>query len=418
MKRIYTILSVLLSVSSLLSSCSDDKPFSVAGPEDEPHILAPTFPDRENGALPTVSTINRDENFVMEITVTPADYVEVVWYFDGKERAQGKDIDLPLLAGTYEMHVVASTVEGKSTSRTGIVQVNPLDEDPQTTKKGFEDIIAPGVSSVLYGNNLELVKSMRVGDAAVSEMEFVAADGNSYIAYTVPAEAAEGNQRFVLIDENEVEYGGYVATVTSSAMITSGADRTTSNAAWTVTGINLDKVASLEFGGATITNFAEQTATTLQFTCPELEDGDYTLTGKMTDGNDVLFFQNAQTVTEVAVAVASQQILYSGHYYVSWDLADGDPNKMFNVISKDVFAATSAGATLSIHYSIKAEDEYHKMQTVTGWWSLLPGTGDVEFSETGVLELVLTQAMLDDIAEEDGFLCVGHGYYVDLVTLK
>ena len=42
----------------------------------------------------------------------------------------------------------------------------------------------------------------------------------------------------------------------------------------------------------------------------------------------------------------------------------------------------------------------------------------MEFTENGEYTLILTQDMLNMIQAENGFICVGHGYYVDLVTVK
>lgn len=42
----------------------------------------------------------------------------------------------------------------------------------------------------------------------------------------------------------------------------------------------------------------------------------------------------------------------------------------------------------------------------------------IEFSTDGVAEITLTKEALDMIQEQSGFICVGHGYYVDLVTLR
>ena len=157
MNFIYKTILTLLPVSVMLASCSSDEPFSVAGPDDEPHILAPTFPDRDNGKLPVVANISRNANFAMELTVTPADYVDVVWYIDGEQAANGKAIDMPLPAGTYEMKVVVTTTKGKSTSREGIINVSPLDSDPWSSEVSFERIVAPGQTAVLYGRNLSSV---------------------------------------------------------------------------------------------------------------------------------------------------------------------------------------------------------------------------------------------------------------------
>ena len=56
------------------------------------------------------------------------------------------------------------------------------------------------------------------------------------------------------------------------------------------------------------------------------------------------------------------------------------------------------------------------MRVATGYWTFL--SGEMEFTENGEYTLVLTQDILNKIQNEAGFLCVGHGYYVDLVTIK
>lgn len=406
-------------MGAMLVSCDDDKPFSVAGADDEPHILDPTFPDRNNGALPVVANITRDANFSMELTVTPADFTTVTWFFDGKEVATGKSIDIPLLAGTYELKVVAATAQGKSTSREGLVQVNPLDGDPVATELSFERVVAPGNSAVIYGYNLESVAGMSIGGVEVGAIELASTDeGATYLSYVVPEAIAEGQHRVVLHDNNGNEFGGGLVTVSSAALITSGADRVTANSTWSMTGINLDKIASFDLAGTAITEFTTQTPELIEFTCPALEDGEYTLTGSMTDGREVSFFINSKIATSANVTISSEQTLWSGHHYVSWELPDGDPNKTFNFIGMDVFAGIKAGATLVLHYSIEPSAEYHQIQTTTGWWTPLPGTGTVETSADGVVEVLLTQEALNMIQEQAGFLCVGHGYYVDLITLR
>lgn len=186
MNFIYKTILTLLPVSVMLTSCSSDDPFSVAGPDDEPHILAPTFPDRNDGQLPVVANISRDANFAMELTVTPADYVDVTWYIDGEQTATGKAIDMPLPAGTYEMKVVVTTPQGKSTSREGIINVNPLDSDPWASEVSFERIVAPGQNAVLYGRNLSSVKSITLGDSEPIPVVYSTEDGNDGLTYTVP----------------------------------------------------------------------------------------------------------------------------------------------------------------------------------------------------------------------------------------
>ncbi len=418
MNFIYKTILTLMPVSVMLASCSSDEPFSVAGPDDEPHILAPTFPDRNNGQLPVVSNISRDANFAMELTVTPADYVDVAWYIDGEQAATGKSIDMPLPAGTYEMKVVVTTTQGKSTSREGIISVNPLDSDPWASEVSFERIVAPGQMAALYGRNLSSVESITIGDSAHIPVVYSTEDGNDVLSYTVPENAGSGTFRLELIDADGMSYGANKVTVSSSALITSGADRITSGATTTFTGINLDRVASIEIGGSKISEFTEKTPTAISFSAPALEDGEYPMSGVMNDGAEVQFYKNSLIETVTTVVMSSQQTLWSGHHYVSWDLPDDSPNKTFNLIGMDVFAGITPGAVMSIRYSIEPTAEYHQLRTTTVWWNDLPGTGTVEFSSDGVVEITLTKEALDMIQEQAGFLCVGHGYYVDLVTLR
>jgi len=418
MKKIYHILLIMLAMSFGLIACTEETPFSTATENDDPRILDPLFPDRVNGELPVVSNISRDANFSMTLTVTPADYTTVTWFIDGEEIQTGKEIDLALKAGTYHLKVTATTSIGKSTYREGLIQVNPLADDPWATEIGFERIITTGAKAQLYGNNLDKVNSIVIGGKTATDIAYTENGENSYIEYTVPEGLADGTYRIILVDNGGNEYGGNKVTVTSEALITAGSERTTANSEWVMTGINLNQIESFTFGGQTVSSFIRQSETEIAFTCPSLEDGEYTLTGRTTSGKEVMFYTTAGNITEQTVVVSSERVLWEGHHYVSWDLPDDNPNKTFNLIGKDVFASIKAGAVLSIYYSVNSADEYHQLRTTTGWWNDLPGTAVIEFQEDGVKQVQLTQEVLDKIQTEDGFLCIGHGYYVDRISVQ
>lgn len=418
MKKIYHILLIMLAMSFGLIACTEETPFSTATENDDPRILDPLFPDRVNGELPVVSNISRDANFSMTLTVTPADYTTVTWFIDEEEIQTGKEIDLALKAGTYHLKVTATTSIGKSTYREGLIQVNPLADDPRATEIGFERIITTGAKAQLYGNNLDKVNSIVIGGKTATDIAYTENGENSYIEYTVPEGLADGTYRIILVDNGGNEYGGNKVTVTSDALITAGSERTTANSEWVMTGINLNQIESFTFGGQTVSSFIRQSETEIAFTCPSLEDGEYTLTGRTTSGKEVMFYTTAGNITEQTVVVSSERVLWEGHHYVSWDLPDDNPNKTFNLIGKDVFASIKAGAVLSIYYSVNSADEYHQLRTTTGWWNDLPGTAVIEFQEDGVKQIQLTQEVLDKIQTEDGFLCIGHGYYVDRISVQ
>lgn len=405
-------------MSFVLIACTEETPFSTATENDDPRILDPLFPDRVNGELPVVSNISRDANFSMTLTVTPADYTTVTWFIDGEEIQTGKEIDLALKAGTYHLKVTATTSIGKSTYREGLIQVNPLADDPWATEIDFERIITTGAKAQLYGNNLDKVNSIVIGGKTATDIAYTENGENSYIEYTVPEGLADGTYRIILVDNGGNEYGGNKVTVTSDALITAGSERTTANSEWIMTGINLNQIESFTFSGQTVSSFIRQSETEIAFTCPSLEDGEYTLTGRTTSGKEVMFYTTAGNITEQTVVVSSERVLWEGHHYVSWDLPDDNPNKTFNLIGKDVFASIKAGAVLSIYYSVNSADEYHQLRTTTGWWNDLPGTAVIEFQEDGVKQVQLTQEVLDKIQTEDGFLCIGHGYYVDRISVQ
>ena len=354
----------------------------------------------------------------MTLTVTPADYTTVAWFIDGEEIQTGKEIDLALKAGTYHLKVTATTNIGKSTYREGLIQVNPLADDPWATEVGFERIVAAGEKAQLYGDNLNKVKSIVIGGKTATDVAYTDNGANSYIEYTVPADLTDGTYRIILVDDGGNEYGGNKVTVTHDALITAGSERITANSEWVMTGINLNQIVSFTFAGQTITSFTRQSATEIAFTCPSLEDGEYALTGKTTSGKEVMFYTSEGNIAEQTVVVSSERVLWEGHHYVSWDLPDDNPNKTFNLIGKDVFATLKAGAVLSIHYSVNPADAYHQLRTTTGWWNDLPGTSVIEFQEDGVKQVQLTQEVLDKIQTEDGFLCIGHGYYVDRISVQ
>ena len=319
MKKIYSILLMMLALSFGLIACTEETPFSTATENDDPRILDPLFPDRVNGELPVVSNISRDANFSMTLTVTPADYTTVTWFIDGEEIQTGKEIDLGLKAGTYHLKVTATTNIGKSTYREGLIQVNPLADDPWATEVAFERIIAAGEKAQLYGDNLNKVKSIVIGGKTATDVAYTDNGANSYIEYTVPADLTDGTYRIILVDDGGNEYGGNKVTVTHDALITAGSERITANSEWVMTGINLNQIASFTFAGQTITSFTRQSATEIAFTCPSLEDGEYALTGKTTSGKEVMFYTSEGNIAEQTVVVSSERVLWEGHHYVSWD---------------------------------------------------------------------------------------------------
>lgn len=417
MKKLLYISLALLAINFSFTACSDEDPISTVTPDDQPRILDPIFADSKDGKLPIIADIDRDHNLDIQLTVTPSEYCTVTWFMDGIEIQKGTHLDMGLKAGTYDFKVTVTTEAGKSTYREGIVLVNPLIGDPWSTEKGAERIIVPGIKARFYGDNLNKVRSIIIDNNTITDIAYIESEDGNYIEYTVPSNLTEGEYRVIFVDVNASEYGANKVVVSKDALVTGGVSRTNSNREWVITGVNLDQIVSLKFANQTFTEFIRHSATEVVIICPQLEDGKYSLTGTTKNGKSLQFYNTNGITDEQTVVVSSETVLWQGHHYVSWDLPDSSPNKSFNLIAKDVFASLSAGSTLRIQYSVEAADTYHQLRTASGWWNDLPGTSVIEFSQDGVKEVLLTQEVLNKIQNEDGFLIIGHGYYVDMVSV-
>ncbi len=417
MKKINILLFLLLALGMTLTACNDNDPFSTITPDDDPRIISPSFPDRVDGQLPVVKEIRRDKNLSMTITATPTDYIHIQWLIDGEEVCTERTIDLPLQAGDYHLKILVTTQMGKSTSREGIIRITPLETDPQTRRIGMEYIVSPGLKARIYGKNLNGVTAIKIGDTASSPATFVEAGAESHVEYTIPSDLSEGQHRISFEDAEQNAYGGGMILVTTEVLVTSGAAHATPSQPCTLKGLNLDRISSLTIGDKTISQFSAQTPYELSFPCPALPEGSYTISGSTLEGKEVKFLDGEEFASSQRIDL-QKAALWSGHHYVSWEYADGNPNKVFNLIPFDVITSLAPGTRLAIDYSIEPTAAYHKMQTTTGHWNDLPGTQAIEFSENGRHVITLTQEALDLMKQQDGFLCVGHGYYVDQVIVQ
>ena len=420
MKYIYITLLAALTLGTV-ASCKSDDPFSTVSENDLPFILSPVFPESAPDGTPgLLTTITHDVEYKMDVVVTPADYTTVTWYVDGVEAAKGTKFAKIFPTGDYLLKVVAKTTKGLETYRQGYIHVNPLAGEPYTNM-GADNFAAPGFETTLKGGNLNLVKAIRLGDN-IDIAEVHPSEDGGESSFVVPAGIADGTDRVTLLAADGVEYGGNTLTVTSNPMVQSGYARVTSGGVFTLTGMSLNNIKSLTLVGEdgeehVISEFVSQESAMLQALCPSVPDGLYRLYGEAVDGSDVMFFEYGALVAEVTITVTVEQTLWEGHHYVSWELADGDPNKTFSY-AQNLIGGLNPGTKLRVYYSLDSSAGYHQMQVTTAWWIDLPGTGKIDLTEDGVRLVELTQEQLNLINEQAGFLVVGHGFFVDRVTIE
>lgn len=215
-KTLYKLITAIVVLSmGMLCSCSEDNEGFITATEDDfPQILLPWFGDWENGEPAVYKTISRDAEFVDSAVVTPALYTTVEWFLDDEKVCEGTKIQLSsILAGDYILKIVATTTKGKQTSRTGILEVLPLECDPTPTDAASDRLVVPGMEAKLHGTNMDKVVKITIGDKEAAAT-FVPNNGNDYIEYTVPSDLALGTYRITLTDSDGNVYGGDKIEVT------------------------------------------------------------------------------------------------------------------------------------------------------------------------------------------------------------
>ena len=405
------MMSVVLSSVAFLSCTQKEEPFFTATENDTPRILNTDIPDWDNGQPQTLLTISRDQNFEFEIIVTPADYTTVEWFLDDVKVAEGKTINQPVLAGTWTLKILSTTTKGHSTYRVSKLVVNPLDTDPVAGDAILERLVAPGSTVVLGGKNMDKVAKVVIGGV---ECDAAFADGA--VTYAVPADMAAGTYQLTLKDAEGNEYGAGYITVSAESVVSAASFSGKPGAELVLTGLNLDKVATLTAGEQACT-IVSKTAGELKLTLPALAKGSYVIVGLDEGGNAVNFVDGTQLLDKASLTITTEDILWEGHHYVSWDFADGDPNKTFSALAVDS-KLWKVGKIVRVTLTPDPAAGYHQVQFNTMWWTALPGTLRGDFFEATVAEITWTQELSDLVNAQDGFIVCGHGFFVDKVTIE
>ena len=317
MKKIYWILLALIGAGMSFTACNEEEPFSTANADDEPRIIAPTFPELDNnGNMKTFMELDRDKLLSITVTTTPADYTSVVWYLDGIEVGTEKTLEMNLNTGIYNLKVVVSTPSGKSTSRETLIKIKPLGEDPQSEEKVSERLVSAGGYATISGTNLDKVKKITLqrinvaeskSDSESSVIEIPESDitsSSTSVSFSLPDNIAAGTYRVTLIDAEGNEFGANTIEVTQMTLVKSGLDDNRKpGSPWTYTGINMDQIASLIIGDVVIESFEKQNPSSLTFTSPSIPDGEYTISGKTKSGENVKFYVEEAMVESTMVTI-------------------------------------------------------------------------------------------------------------------
>lgn len=199
--------SFALAGTSTLSSCSsDDDPYFTVSEDDAPRILNTDLAD---------SKIDRKTNLKIEIKVTPVHYTTVTWLLDGTQIYEGTTIDQTLPVGNHELKIVATTTNGKTTSRTLNVTVTPAADDPALGTNASELWVAPGAETTIHNcKNLGTVTKVMVGG---KEVAFEVLEEGTALKLTAPADLENGDYAITLVDGEGNQFPGGTIKVTTEA---------------------------------------------------------------------------------------------------------------------------------------------------------------------------------------------------------
>ena len=445
MKKIYLFMLMALT-QVVLASCSSEDPFYTASENDAPRILNTDFPDTKNGQPGVLNTITRTTNFTFDVIVTPVDYTTVTWFIDGEQVFEGLSIDMPLLAGSHLLEIVANTTKGLSTSRTCIVNVLPADGDPTLATDAKSRWLTVGTTKTIACENATSVSRVFIGKEEASNVSY--ADGQ--LTFTVPS-MAEGEYTVSIEDASGMRYGCGTFTVSSETYVDPGIKETTlwegdQAIDWNadLLQITAEQMADIPIGAEIHIYYTTPEAEyhAMRITSPWWGDNpedDYVCQFDITEETPnpfvfvydehckslleergaicvVGFGFNVQKVTAVEGVAPAENILWEGSVEINW----GDSNAL---IAAEDLADVPVGATVRLYYEMAdMTDGYHALRITTPWWGdnaedQVVAQFDLTEETPNPFEFTYTEANKTIVDERGGMLIVGYGYKLTKVTV-
>lgn len=435
-------LSILMVIplGAVLCSCSDE-PFFSATEDDYPVILNTNLQESWEGQPPVLKTIPRSENFTFDVTVTPAHYTTVTWLIDGVQVAEGTSIDISLLAGEYNLRILATTTKGQQTYRDRRIVVTPLDGDPVVGNDIHERLVKQGTQAQLSGQNLSQVTKVLINGQDVNAV-YDASSGS--FSYTVP-DMPDGIYYLTLQDETGFEYGGGKIELNQDPVYpVEGGEQTVWEGSFDVTwGTPFNEMQNtminmIEPGDILrvyVTGQGQGCAASAWwrnivtgYSDDDEGRGDTPISGDMVleytinelsiqllqEQEGFYMVGDGYTVKKITVEKPMETTLWEGSFDVTW----GTP---FNGLQAELINLVKAGGILRLYVTGQGQG-----CAATAWWRNIvtgysdddEGRGDTPISGDMVLEYTLTDLSIQLLQEQEGFYAVGDGYTLKKITFE
>ena len=437
------MLMALATAFSFMSCSEENNPFFTAGENDYPRILNTDIPEMSGGKPSDLPSVSRNQNFTFTAIVTPTEFTTVTWYIDGKLAHTGTSIDTMLLAGDYDVKIVATTTKGKETFRNCALSVVPLDGDPALANDAKSRWLNPGKEATITGTNIGNVTALYIGDVKVTD--FVNNGGS--ISFRIP-ELAEGNYK-VTIETANGKYGAGNFTISNEKYVAPGVEEVTlwegsKIINWGDANVQIakDLMESVPVGTKIklYYNSVDAEYHAMRITTPSWGDNpednlvgqfditattpnpfefEYTAACKdlVDNRNAMLIVGFGYELTKVTYEreAPSETTLWEGDCTIDW----GDSNVK---VEKDLLADAKVGSKICIYYEM-VDAEYHAMRITTPSWGDNPednlvGQFDITATTPNPFEFEYTAACKDLVDTRAGMLIVGFGYKLKKVTIK
>lgn len=268
-----------------------------------------------------------------------------------------------------------------------------------------------GNTIIISGTDLDLVETVNFPMIAEG-VEFTLNSERTQLTTTVPAATIPGVISLVQYSGLIAETAAYTLPMAEYASI-SPVEELNAGDVVTITGTNLDRIASLALPGGIVLNQGDftQSAAQITFVVPEgMGDGKVTLVQhenyKVESENISMHHEGAEyPIWQGSVTIGN----WSGSMGdLSWDGG------------AELWPTVQVGQVLAIYATMNEGETWAQLRVGNGSWDALPGTSDPYDLVAGenVVRVTLTQAMIDELVNNGGLVLCGANFTVTKVTLS
>ena len=267
------------------------------------------------------------------------------------------------------------------------------------------DRLAAGATVTLAGKNLDLLTSITFTGGAKAEVNNPTADA---AVVTIPVNAQSGTASLNMANGESAEWDAAIAEPTGAYILEgpSDDDEIGAGTVATFTLGNPDKLSQVLVNGESVQYIVN--GSTLYVNLPNSCGKNTSVVLVSSDGSQLEYFFDFIPATHVAMTIWEGMWECSG-WGGNQDLAWGGFD----------WTTVPAGATMTVYTT----------PTTDGWWCISLRVGDgwgnidgleaqYDSPENGVLEVTLTQGVLDQLIEKQGLVVTGDGFIMNRIELS